>query len=264
MHDQGKRCRFSGHQLEKIALNLLPAILACGILAGCASHPAADAGAGVESAARELLEAVSGKLCRAGTVQVEAEQKVQPPLGLGVAMDRAPIQITVQRPNRLYAIQPAGAETREIVYDGHSLCVMHPGPKHYAQESLEAGSIEQFAQLVDERFGFRPPLAELLANDMPAEMLDGVTSARVMRREQVAAVACQHLRLDQPGMTVELWVGVDDQLPQRMLTTCTRLPGKPTWDLHFTRWKLDGAIDQGLFAKRPAADWVRVQMLKSR
>ena len=248
---------------------LLVGALAIGTLTGCASKPAAGAAtkppdAGVEPAARALLDAVSASLGSARTIGVEAEHKVEPPLGLGVALDHAPIEIAVRRPNQFYAIQRAGAETREIAYDGHFLCVMHPGPKHYALEPLEAKTIEQFAQLVDERFGFRPPVAELLANDMPAEMLSGVTVARVLGRERVAGTRCEHLRLDQKGMIVELWVGATDKLPRRMLTTCTDLSGHPTLDVRFSKWHLNEPVDTSLFSKRPAADWVKVQMLKNK
>ena len=75
---------------------------------------------------------------------------------------------------------------------------------------MEAKTIEQFAQIVDERFGFRPPVAELLANDMAAELLTDVTSARLLATERVGWARCEHLRLDQKGMAIDLWVGAKD------------------------------------------------------
>jgi len=217
----------------------------------------------MEPAALELLNSVSARLGGARTIQVEAEHKLDPALGLGLRLDRGRLELAVKRPNQFYAIQPAGAETREIAYDGNFLCVMHPGPKHYALEPLEAKTIEQFAQLVDQRFGFRPPVAELLASDMAAELLIDVTSARLLGRERVGWTRCDHLRLDQEGMSIDLWVGAEDRLPHRMLTTFTDMPKNPTWDIRFSKWKLNVPLDESLFSKRPAPGSQKVQMLKS-
>jgi hypothetical protein len=239
---------------------LVPALV---WIAGCASS-STKTQTGVEPAARELLDSVSARLGPAHTIQVEAEQKVAPPLGLGLPLDHGRIELAVERPNRFYAIQPAGRETREVAYDGKSLCIMYPGQRHYALEPMEAGTIEQFAQLTDERFGFRPPVAELLASDMTAEFLQGVTSARVLGTESIGWTHCEHLRLEQEGMIVELWVGAKDRLPHRLLITCTDIQGKPTWNIRFSKWELNAPLDETLFSKRPAAGSLKVQMVKSR
>jgi hypothetical protein len=217
----------------------------------------------MDPGALEFLKSVSAKLGGAQTIQVEAEHKLDPALGLGLRIDHGRIKFAVKRPNQFYAIHPAGAETAEMAYDGSFLCVMHPGPKHHAIEPLKAETVEQFAQFVDERFGFRPPVADLLAGDMAAELLIDVTSARLLGRERVGWVRCDHLRLDQEGMTTDLWVSAEDRLPRRMLTTVTDMPGHPTWDIRFSKWKLNEPLDESLFSKRPASDSQKVQMLKS-
>jgi hypothetical protein len=243
-------------------------LLACvSLIAGCASGPGGNhtstSTPKLDPAALTLLKASSAKVGAAQTIQVEAEHQLDPRLGLGLALDQGRIEVSVKRPNQFYAIHPAGAETREIAYNGHVLCVMYPGARNYASEPVEAANIEQFALHMDERFGFRPPLADLLASDMAAELLIDVTSARLLRRERVGGIECEHLRLDQEGMTSDLWLGVDDRLPRRLLTTVTDMPGNPQWDIHLSRWKLNAPLDETLFSKRPAADWQKVQMLKS-
>lgn len=236
-------------------------------LIGCASGPKADGAAPnrakMEPAALTLLKSASVKLGAARTIQVEAEHKLDPRLGLGLAIDNGRIELAIKRPNQFYAIRPADAETREIAYDGHQLCVMYPGAGHHALEDLEARNIEDFALQMEERFGFRPPLGDLLASDMAAELLIDVTSARLLKRERVGGTDCDHLQLEQEGMTTDLWLGVDDQLPRRLLTTITDMPGDPQWDIRLSQWKLDAPLDEGLFSKRPAADSQKVPMLRS-
>ncbi len=175
-----------------------------------------------------------------------------------------PITFTVKRPNRFHAIQPAGQETREIAYDGRNLCVMHPMLKHHSLESLRAGSVDEFADRADERFGFRPPIAELLSADFAGQLLLHVTSASVMGSEWVGFTACDRLHFEQPGMTGDLWVGKKDRLPRRYRLTFTSVAGQPVWDIRLKKWELNVPVDETLFSKRPAADSQKAPMLKSR
>src|SRR5688572_17125137 len=223
-----------------------------------------DVRAEIDPAARALAEAVSQKVGGAQTIRLTAQHRLDPRLGVGAKVENGPLEITVQRPNRFYAIQRAGAQTREIAYDGKALCLMHPGLKHYALESLKAGSIEQFGDRVDERFGFRPPVAELLAKDVAAQLFENVTSARVLGTESVGGTRCERLHFAQPGMTGDLWVGVKDKLPRRYLLTFTNIAGQPTWDIKLSKWELNGTVDETRFSKRPSADSAKIKMLKSR
>jgi hypothetical protein len=237
----------------------VPVLLATALMVtGCAAQ------AQIQPAARELAQAVSTKLGSARTLRLTATHKLDPALGVGAGHERGSMQITVKRPNRFYAIQPAGAETREIAFDGKSLCLMHPALKHHALVPLRAGSIEQFADRVDERFGFRPPVAELLAEDLASQLFLHVTSARITGVESVGRTRCERLHFVQPGMTGDLWVGIKDKLPRRYLLTFTGVRGNPTWDIQLTKWDLNVPVEERLFSKRPAADSQKVPMLKSR
>ncbi len=248
--------------------NLIQRILALGLALAAAScqhtqHVAPAPDGRIDPAALDVVNALAAKLGGAQTIRVSAWHELDPALGLGVAIDRGPVEISVKRPNKFYAIQSADRETREIAYDGRFLCVMHPGVQHHALEPLPAPTIEQFAERVHERFGFRPPIAELLANHMDQELLIDVSSARLLGTERVGRTKCERVHLWQDGMTTDLWVGTNDRLPRRMLITVTELAGHPTWDIHFSKWELDVPLDEGLFSKRPASNSVKVQMHKS-
>ena len=225
---------------------------------------ASSARAEIEPAALELTKAVSAKLSSAGTLKVTAKHTLDSALEVGAGHEKGPMEITVKRPNQFYAIQRAGTETRELAFNGSSLCLMHPELKHHALVPLKANSIEQFADRVDERFGFRPPVAELLAQDSANQLFLNVTSARVTGIEWVGWTRCQRLHFVQDGMTTDLWVGVKDKLPHRYLLTFTDIKENPKWDIRFSNWELNAPVDAALFFKRPAADSQPLQLLKSR
>ncbi len=223
-----------------------------------------NASAEIEPAARELAKAVTAKLGSAQTIRLTAKHKLDLALGVNAGHETAPMEITVKRPNQFYSIQRAGADTQELAFNGTSLCLMHPQLKHHAIQLLKAGSIEEFADRVDDRFGFRPPIAELLAHDAATQLFLNVTSARVMGIERVGWTSCERLHFEQEGMTGDLWVGVKDRLPRRYLLTFTDIKGSPQWDIRLSKWVLNEPVDESLFSKRPPSDSTQIQMLKSR
>jgi len=218
----------------------------------------------IAPAARELAKAVNDKLGSARTLRLTATHQLDPALGAGAGYERGPLQFTVKRPNQFYVIQRAGAETREIAFDGQSLCLIRPGLKHHALEALKASSISQFADRVDDRFGFRPPVAELLAEDLATQLFLNVTSAKITGQESVGGTRCDRLQFIQPGITGDLWVGINDKLPRRYRLTFTGIPKSPQWDLQLTKWELNVPVDERLFSKRAAADSQKLTMYKSK
>lgn len=220
--------------------------------------------AGIEPEAKALAEAVAAKLQSAKTLRLTAKHAIDPALGVGSKLDQGPLEITVKRPNQFYVLQSAGDETRELAFDGSTVCVLHPQLKHHAIEPLKANTIEQFADQVNAQFGFRPPVAELLSEDMVSQLMLHVTSAKVMGTEWVGWTRCDRLHFEQDGMTGDLWVGKKDGLPRRYLLTYTDVQGQPTWDLRMSKWELDGPVDDALFSRRPAADSSQVKMLRAK
>jgi hypothetical protein len=250
------------HPIRNAILCLTLAV--AGGVAITASNAGDSQASGIDSAARSLVKEVAAKLTESKTIRLTAKHELDPRLGVGSKLEKGPLSVTMARPNRFYAIQKAGTETREIAYDGKTLSLMQPMLKQHALESVRASSIEGFADVMDDRFGFRPPIAELLASDFESTIFRHVTSASVMDGGSIWFTRCDRLHMEQPGMTLDLWVGTKDRLPRRMLLTFTDEPGNPTWDIHLKKWELGATVDETLFSKRPSADSIKVTMVKSR
>ena len=214
--------------------------------------------------ARTLAAQTGAKLKAAGTLRVTARHRLDAAIDPGNGLGSGPITVTFQRPNRFHALQPAGVATREFVYDGRRLCLMHPVAGHHATAVVPAATAEAFGDLTDARFGFRPPLAELFATDFTKTMFADVTAAAVVGVERVGWTRCHRLHFEQPGLSGDLWIGLKDGLPRRYRMVFTDVPGRPAWDIRLTKWELEPAVDAALFTKQPAADSAAIPMLKSR
>jgi hypothetical protein len=226
--------------------------------------PALPLRADITPEALELTGKVTAKLAAAPTVKVTAKHALDPRLGVGAGHEKGPIQVTLARPNRFHALQPAGLETRELAYDGATLCLMHPQLKHHALVPLKAANVDALADLADARLGFRPPLAELLSADFSGQILRDVTTASVSKGSWIGFSRCDLLTFEQPGLRGELWIAQKDSLPRRYRLTFTDVAGQPTWDIRLTGWQLGVPVDAALFSRRPAADSQLAPMLKSR
>jgi hypothetical protein len=242
-------------------LQTAPALVVAALT--CTVHAAPTAPAQIDPAAQALVQSLTAKLGPARTIRLTAKHELDPALGVGAKFEKGPIEVTVQRPNLFYALQRAGEQTREIAYDGKEICLMQPGLKNHTLEPLKAGTVEQFAEGAEKRFGFRPPLAELLSADPAKQLMLDVTSARVLGVEWVGWTRCHRLHFEQKGMTGDLWIGKKDGLPHRYMLTYTDIKGCPTWDIRLSKWELDGPVDAALFTKRPPPDSFRMKMLKT-
>jgi hypothetical protein len=226
---------------------------------------APTARAQIQPEARQLVAAVGAKLGGAQTLRVTARHQVSPGLEIPTAGNGAPVVITVKRPNQFHALQQGRRRpTRELAFDGRMLCLMYPTLGHHALVPLRARSVEDFADAAYTRFGFRPPIAELLATDLPAQLLGGARSARLIPNEPVGWVQCHRIQIGQGDLAGDLWVGADDLLPRRYRLTFLDRPGRPTWDIHLNKWELNAPVDGALFARRPAPGSQAAPMLKSR
>ncbi len=73
--------------------------------------------------------------------------------------------------------------------------------------------------------------------------------------------ACHRLALPGKIMDAELWVGVSDQLPKRLITTLKNRPGKPQIKLDFSNWNLAAKTTDNNFAFVPSKGAVKVPMI---
>ncbi len=250
------------HALPSLARALL--FLLAALTLGAPSALADSPPPHIQPAARQLAAAVAAKIGQAQTLRVRAQHFLYPAPGVGPALESGPIHIALHRPNRFYALQPARQQTRELAFDGKFLCLMTPHLDQHALEPLPAASMEQFAERLDARFGFRPPLAELLAPDLAAQLFLHVTSARLLKPQRIGWTRCHHLQLQQPGLTSDLWIATRDLLPRRYRLAFSSPQRCPTWDIHLSHWELNAPIDPQLFAKRPAPTSQKLTMLRSR
>lgn len=239
-----------------------PGLIAVSFLLLVSSVTAAPSG-NVAPEAAALLRATRDKLASSPTLSVVARHEGSAEI-TSSTNDSAPLFVTVSRPNRFHAHQGKGPSERLLGYDGKVLRAIFPGTLLHSVAKVPARDMAGFANAVDRKFGFRPPMAELLADDLVAEMARDGASIRVAGKQRVGWTQCHHLVITQPGQTTELWLSVKDALPKRYKVTMIDKPIMPTKTITFKKWKFGVPAEPALFAPPAPAGSHLVPFYQSR
>jgi hypothetical protein len=228
------------------------------LAAVCLAAMPAAAAPDHDPAALEVLRSVQGKLASSPTLSVEGRRKTS----WHDYQDGA-VTVIVERPNRFLARQGIGSGEKIIAYDGTTMRFQLPGVKLHYEGKLNAPDSPAVADTMQERFGFRPPLAELLAPDLVKEMAREGATIRLGKAQSVGWTKCHRIVITQPGQTTEIWVGVKDSLPRRYRLTF----GDPTsteWmDTRFKKWRFGVPTATEIFRPAPVLGSHPVQLLRS-
>ena len=240
--------------LRTLPLGTAISFLAVFCLAATRSAAAPDH----DPAALEVLRAVQGKLASSPTLSVEGRRKTS----WHDYQDGA-VSVIVERPNRFLARQGIGSGEKIIAYDGATMRFQLPGVKLHSEGKLNAPDSTAVADTMQERFGFRPPLAELLAPDLVKEMAREGATIRLGKAQSVGWTKCHRIVITQPGQTTEIWVGVKDSLPRRYRLTFGDSTSTEWMDTRFKKWRFGVPTGTEIFRPTPVLGSHSVQLLRS-
>ena len=209
----------------------------------------------------QLLRQMSQKLAQAQKLSFKVDRKLDAALveGRNIPED-ARIEISVSRPGKFLAKADSQGNVRQFVFDGHNLSVYDETMKLYATVP-EPGTIDELVAQIDDKYGFTPPLAEFMLADPYAALRPGIKSQAYKGKEVVGGVECHHLSLGGDVADSELWIGVADLLPRKLLATFKNRDGGPQLLADFSDWNLAATFDDKFFTFVAPRDAESVEMV---
>ena len=178
---------------------------------------------------------------------------------------KAEVAVLVARPNKLAAKFNSKEATREMLYDGKTFTIVDGVNNFYSQAPL-SGSLDKVPVQLVKIYGFQPPLAEFVLSD-PYRDIKHRTEAitylgKSTVRENGRAVECHRLGLQGRLANAELWLGIDDNLPRRLMASENSSTGKNLLvDFKFLSWDLNPQISGSAFRHQPAAGATKIPMI---
>lgn len=250
--------------MKFLSLRILPAAIFV-VLAS------SSAGAAEQKATRpdgnEVLRAMSAKLAAAKAFTFEAHRHSH---GVVIPGEAAPedvqISVAVKRPDGFVARAKGRSDTREIIFNGRTLTVFDATHRFYATAPLRT-SIDGMLAALETDYGFRPPLAELASSDIRGDIRHRVQAVKYLGTERLPAgflglrgVECHRLQLAGKAVDAELWVGVADQLPRKLVVTLKQHGGQPRLTATIDQWNLAPQLAASEFQFQPSAGAKRVPL----
>ena len=125
----------------------------------------------------------------------------------------------------------------------------------------EPGTINQVVAQIDEKYGFTPPLAEFMLSDPYGALKPRIKSQAYKGKETVGGVECHHLSLSGDVADTELWIGVADLLPRKLVATFKNREGGPQLQANFSDWNLAATLRDNFFTFVAPKDAESVEMV---
>lgn len=204
---------------------------------------------------------MSEKLAQAKQLSFKVDRKLDAALVEGRNIpENAQIEISVSRPDKFLAKADSPDNVREFVFDGRNLSVYDATMKLYAAVP-EPGTINQVVAQIDEKYGFTPPLAEFMLSDPYGALKPRIKSQAYKGKETVGGVECHHLSLSGDVADTELWIGVADLLPRKLVATFKNREGGPQLQANFSDWNLAATLRDNFFTFVAPKDAESVEMV---
>jgi hypothetical protein len=235
-------------------------IAALGLALTAAITPTTSAAETAPASGDRALQAMSAKLASAKQFSFHAEREIDPALLEGRdAPEKARIDVRVARPNRLAARSVSQEGARRVIADGRNLTVVDEKKNFYGQVPMRT-SIDGLVAQLDEKYGFIPPLADFAVSNPYAEIQQQAHTITSMGREKISGGGeCDHLALKGKEADVELWIGVSDQLPRKLVATFHRA-GRPQLRIAFSNWNLAAPVAASDFTFTPPHGAQKIEM----
>ncbi len=231
-------------------------LLGLGLLAASLLPVAAD-----EPNADQILQQMSAKLAAAQSFSFKAARDIDPALLAGSKeRENADVVVSVQRPNKIAAHETSKQGERQLYADGQNLTLFDVQKNLYSIVPMQA-SIDGLVEEVEQKYGFTPPLAEIAMSDVYKDIHQKAQSVSYLGQTSEGGEACHRLALSGKVVNAELWIGVSDQLPKRLVATVNGRPGKPQVKLEFPDWNLAANLTDKDFAFVPPAEALKISMI---
>jgi hypothetical protein len=239
-------------------------------LAGCrpAAQPAAPAATGQEAAATFGASQVAPRVVDSQAVQIlrrsmdylnglqrfsaKTQILTEDQLNTGNRVDYESWgSMTVERPDKLRGERHGVGFQQTLLYDGTNLTLYDATRQVYATKPAP-GMIPGMFQLAYDSLGLSVPISDLVWPDVFPLLVQGVTLARVMDKEIIGGVICDHLVFSRPDVDFQIWIpDAGDPLPMKYIVTDPATPAMLSIVTTLSDWKVNQHVPAATFTFVP-------------
>jgi hypothetical protein len=207
----------------------------------------------LEPRAVELLQAMSRRLAAARSLSFTAVAAYEYPSRLGPAIVYTMrYDVALQRPNQLKIVVPGDGPASEFTYDGEEMVAFAPAENLVAVAEAPP-TLEGALKKAFDTAAIYFPFTDLLLPDPYGAIAPGAIVAFLVGPSAVVGgVKTDMVVWASNDVFLQIWIGVDDQLPRRIRAQFRADPKGLRHDLELSNWQLDGALPAETFSTAKA------------
>jgi hypothetical protein len=239
------------------ATSLLPA------MAADAAPPASAA-----TDADTILRQMSQKLGAATNFSFKVRREIDSGLTGGDGLHgTAKIAVKVQRPDKVATRATIPGDERRCYFDGKQLTLVDVRENNYSTVPL-ASSLDKLPSELAAIYGFTPPVAEFIISDLYDDLVwraqgfeyrgTGTTRSGFLG---LKGVRCHRVVMTGRHADSELWIGVNDLLPRRWVSTVKGTDEHVQIRLELSAWNLKAKARDEDFVFVPGKDALQIPMM---
>lgn len=170
------------------------------------------------------------------------------------------VEISLQRPNKLYARRVGLIRNQEIFYNGSELVLRSLQHNVYAKAEVPP-TITEMLDVATTQLGLQSAGNDLLYNDLYDGLMSNAVSGAYLGTVMVDGVECHHLAYRGVSEDFQLWVETGDAAkPKRYMIISKEMPGAPRYLLTIKSLEPKEFSDK-TFEFTPADGEKRIQFL---
>lgn len=171
-------------------------------------------------------------------------------------------EVTLTRPNNLYATRMGGFANVEMNFDGKTLSVLGKNANKYAQLEID-GDTDTLIDKLKNVYHVPMPAADLLLTKASAVLLENVTDIKDLGSGIIGGVECNSLAFRTEEVDWQIWIAQGDApYPCRYVITSKQVENGPQYSVQTRNWKTGDAVVVRDYSFKNSSDATLVELDK--
>ncbi len=223
---------------------------------------AAPATPAVDPKVAELLRKMGDLIKNSKEYSFHAEILYDDTLPSGQKLQFAAAQdVSVKRPDEVFAQYMSDVEGREFWYDGKSFTLLDKTKNLYSTAKA-APTIDGTLEEIMSTYGYTPALSDFLYSDPYKTLMKNVLSGFYVGPGDVNGTDCYHLAFVEKYIDWQIWIETGDKpLVRKVIITYKTVPESPQYMAVFSDWKFDISLPDKLFVPEIPAGAKEIDMM---
>jgi len=221
------------------------------VLGAAAAHAKEPPKPAVDPDAISALRKMGEFLRNQQVFTVQARMTTDDVIGAGQKIQfGAVVDLKVRRPDRLRMDITGDRRNERVFYDGKTFTVYGERIGYYATFQAP-GTLGALKDVLEKRYGFDMPLADLFYWGTDADQTSAILGATRVGVANIEGFTCDHYAFHQKDVDWELWIEQGGRvLPRKQVITTTTEKTRPQHSV-VMNWDLAPKLDEALFTFVP-------------